>query len=107
MSTRLIVADSEHDANMLYATRMFVPDPFIWFETRGKSCAVMSDLEIDRARREAEVDRVLSFSRYLKLLKRDGFKKPGFSDVLARVLREFRVRQVEVPMNFPIGLVKR
>ena len=37
MSTRLIVADSEHDANMLYVTRMFVPDPFIWFESRGKS----------------------------------------------------------------------
>ena len=66
MSARLIVADSEHDANMLYATRMFVPDPFIWFETRGKSCAVMSDLEIDRARREAHVDRVVSFSRYQK-----------------------------------------
>ena len=76
MSTRLIVADSEHDANMLYATRMFVPDPFIWFETRGKSFAVMSDLEIDRARREAQVDRVLSFSRYQKQLKRDGVKQP-------------------------------
>jgi Xaa-Pro aminopeptidase len=107
MSTRLIVADSEHDANMLYATRMFVPDPFIWFETRGKSFAVMSDLEIDRARREADVDRVLSFSRYQKQLKRDGVKRPGFSDVLTRVLREFRVREVEVPMNFPIGLAKQ
>src|SRR5579863_311959 len=107
MSARLIVADSEHDANILYATRMFVPDPFIWFETHGKSCAVMSDLEIDRARREADVDRVLSFSRYQKQLKRDGVKRPGFSDVLNRVLREFRVRQVEVPMSFPIGLARQ
>lgn len=107
MSARLIVDDSEHDANMLYATRMFVPDPFIWFETRGKSCAVMSDLEIDRARRKANVDRVLSFSRYQKQLKRDGGKRPGFGAVLNRVLREFRVRQVEVPMNFPIGLAKQ
>jgi Xaa-Pro aminopeptidase len=107
MSTRLIVADSEHDANMLYATRLFVPDPFIWFETRGRSFAVMSDLEIDRARRGAEVDRVLSLSRYQKQLKRDGVKQPGFSDVLTRALREFRVRQVEVPMNFPIGLAKQ
>jgi Xaa-Pro aminopeptidase len=107
MSTRLIIADSEHDANMLYATRMFVPDPFIWFETRGRAFAAMSDLEIDRARREAGVDRVLSLSRYQRQLKRDGVKQPRFSDVLNRVLREFRVRQVEVPMNFPIGLAKR
>ena len=28
--TRLIVAASEHDPDMLYATRMFVPDPFIF-----------------------------------------------------------------------------
>jgi Xaa-Pro aminopeptidase len=107
MSTRLIISDSEHDANMLYATRMFVPDAFIWFETRGRTFAAMSDLEIDRARRDADVDRVLSLSRYQKQLSREGVKRPGFSDVLNRVLREFRVRQVEVPMNFPIGLAKQ
>ncbi|HVM59731.1 MAG TPA: Xaa-Pro peptidase family protein [Verrucomicrobiae bacterium] len=107
MTTRLMVADSEHDANMLYATRMFVPDPFIWFETRGRSFAVMSDLEIDRARREAQVDRVLSFSQYQRQLQRAGVNQPRFSDVLNQVLREFRVRRVEVPMNFPVGLAKR
>src|ERR1035441_9364779 len=61
MTARLMVADSERDANMLYTTRLFVPDPFIWFEVRGRSYAVMSDLEIDRARKQARVDRVLSF----------------------------------------------
>ena len=30
--TLLIVADSEHDANMLYATGLFVPDPFIYLD---------------------------------------------------------------------------
>jgi Xaa-Pro aminopeptidase len=101
-----MVADSERDSNMLYAVRMFVPDPFIWFETRGKSYAVMSDLEIDRARKEARVDRVLSFSRYQKQLRRDGVKQPRFGDVLNRVLREFRIRSVEVPASFPIGLAR-
>ena len=27
--TLLMVADSEHNADMLYATGLFVPDPFI------------------------------------------------------------------------------
>ena len=29
----LMVADSEHDSNMLYAVGMFVPDPFIYLRT--------------------------------------------------------------------------
>ena len=40
------------------------------------------------------------FSRYQKLLKRDGVKQPGFSDVLNRVLREFGVRHGGSPHEF-------
>jgi Xaa-Pro aminopeptidase len=107
MTARLMVADSERDANMLYATRMFVPDPFIWFEVRGRTYAVMSDLEIDRARKQAQVDRVLSLAAYQRQLKLDGVKQPSFSDILNRVLRDFRIRGVEVPTSFPIGLAKQ
>ena len=49
----LIVADSERDADMLYAVGMFVPDPFIYLRNRGRNYIVVSDLEIDRARRQA------------------------------------------------------
>jgi len=107
MKARLIVADSERDANMLYATRMFVPDPFIWLAVRGTSCMVMSDLEIDRARKQATVDRVLSYAHYHRRLRRQGIHEPRFSDVLNCILREFRVRHVEVPTSFPICLVKK
>ncbi len=107
MSARLIVSDSEHDADMLYAVGIFVPDPFIYFELRGKKYVVMSDLEFDRAKKQATVDRVLPLSRYLTALKRAGVKEPRLRDVLNRLLREFRVRTVEVPMNFPLGLAKK
>ena len=56
----LMVADSQHDANMLYAVGMFVPDPFIYLRIRGGDHVVMSHLEIDRARRTAPPCRVLS-----------------------------------------------
>src|SRR5262249_600468 len=49
----LIVADSERDANMLYAVGLFVPDPFIYLRLHGQCHVVMSDLEIDRARQQA------------------------------------------------------
>lgn len=107
MSARLIVSDSERNADMLYAVGNFVPDPFIYFELRGKKYVVMSDLEFDRARKQATVDRVLSYSRYQNQLKRAGVKEPRLSDVLNRVLREFRVRNVEVPMTFPVGLARK
>src|ERR1017187_3818349 len=107
MTARLMVADSERDANLLYATRLFVPDPFIWFEVRGRSYAVMSDLEIDRARKQARVDHVLSFGAYQRQLKLAGIKLPRFSDILNRVLHDFRIRNVEVPTSFPIGLAKQ
>ena len=51
--TSLIMAASEGDSNMLYATGFFVPDPFIFFEDGGRKTIVMSDLEIDRAKKEA------------------------------------------------------
>lgn len=106
-TARLIVADSEHDANLLYATGLFVPDPFIYFEVAGKKYAVLSDLELDRARRQARVDRVLSLTHYVRRLKNEGVKTPRLADVLRRVLAHFRVRRVEVPQNFPVGLAKR
>ena len=49
----LIIADSEHSADMLYATGMFVPDPFIYLRLKGREYLCMSDLELDRAAKEA------------------------------------------------------
>ena len=101
-AARLIVAASEHDADLLYATSFFAPDAFIYFEIAGKKHAVLSDLEIDRAHRQAKVDRILSLSRYQKKF---GIRQ--LSELLPPLLREFRVRAVELPENFPVGLAKR
>src|SRR5437667_12893318 len=93
-TARLMVGDSDHDAHMLYAVGIFVPDPFIYFEIAGKKHIVVSDLEIDRAKAQATVDRVLPLRRY---------RARRLEDVLPAVLREHRVRAVEVPMNFRVG----
>src|SRR5690349_24593848 len=83
----LIVADSEHDANMLYAAGMFVPDPFIFLRVRGRNYLVMSDLEIDRARQQAPHCHVLSLSDYQKKLRTAGIKHFGFAAVIQRLLK--------------------
>src|SRR6266481_1722555 len=102
----LMVADSEHDANMLYAVRMFVPDSFIYLRIRGKCHIVMNDLEIDRARKQARHCRVLSWTHYVNKLKRNRVKSPGFAAVIREILQERRLRKVFVPGSFPHGLAR-
>lgn len=100
----LIVADSDRDADMLYAVGMFVPDPFIYLRLRGRSYIVMSDLEIDRARSEAEGCKVISWSRCARQLKRNGAKKVTPAGVIRCILREKGINKLLVPASFPVGL---
>lgn len=102
----LMVADSERDANMLYAVGVFVPDPFIYLRLRGRSYIVLNDLEIDRVTAAAAHCRVLAWSKYQAQLRRAGVTASGFAPVIAAILRERKVRRVVVPENFPLGLAE-
>src|SRR5450432_1828025 len=104
--TLLMVADSERDANMLYATGLFVPDPFIYLSFARRPLIVLSDLEIDRARKQAPHCRVVSLSAYQQKLRRDGVKLPRFAHIIREILRENKVRRASVPDNFPLGLAR-
>jgi Xaa-Pro aminopeptidase len=101
--TRLIVAASDHDPDMLYATKFFVPDPFIFLEQNGKGTIVLSDLEIDRARKQAKADEIVSFSRIEREVQANQKKAPPFERVMTHFLRKRGVRSVVVPANFPLG----
>jgi Xaa-Pro aminopeptidase len=103
---RLIYAASESSADMLYATRFFVPDPFLYLEQNGKKSIVLSDLEIDRGRREAKVDEVISLSLIQRPLEKRLKKKPTIEQTIERFLRQRRVRRAEVPSDFPFGLAR-
>jgi Xaa-Pro aminopeptidase len=102
----LMVADSERDANMLYAVRMFVPDPFIYLRLGGKPHIVVSDLEIDRARQQASHCRVLSLSQWQKKVKNEGANRPGLAQVIRLILKARHIRRVLVPYSFPLGLAR-
>lgn len=104
MKDLLMVADSDHDANMLYAVGMFVPDPFIYMRIRGRHFVVMSDLEIDRAKEQAKNCRVISLSQCQQKLRRAGYKSTGFAQVIRLVMKEHDVGKIFVPSNFSYGL---
>ena len=101
--TRLIVAASEQDPDMLYATRFFAPDPFIFLEKNGRRTLVLSDLEIDRGRKQARADEFVSFSELEKEVQGKAKKAPPYEKVLAHFLKKRGVRSTIVPANFPLG----
>jgi Xaa-Pro aminopeptidase len=100
-SARLIVASSEQCADLYWATRFYVPDPITFIEYKGRKILVASDLEVSRAKREADADVVISQSAVEKRL-RDGGRKIRPGDVLDSILREKGIRHLLVPSYFPL-----
>src|SRR5881296_1071952 len=100
---RLIVATSDADADMLYATKFWAPDPFIFLERNGKRTLVLSDLEIDRGRKQADADEFVMFSEIEREVQRKSKKAPPYEKVLAHFLKKRGVRSVVVPANFALG----
>ncbi len=102
-ATRLIVAASDTDADMLYATKFWAPDPFIFLERNGKRTLVLSDLEIDRGRKQAKADEFVMFSQLEREVQGKSKKAPPYEKVLAHFLRKRGIKSTIVPSNFPLG----
>ncbi len=100
--SKLIFAASPASADMMYATGFHAPDPFIFLEHRGKKTIVLNDLEIDRGRRQADVDEVLAQST----LSREIGGQPPPAVIAAYLLHRRKIRAVEVPSGFPLGLAR-
>lgn len=101
---RLIYASSEESADMLYATKFSAPDAFLFLQQRGKRSIVLTDLEIDRGKKQAIVDEVISLSAIERPLEKRLKTKPVIEETIASFLRRRRVRRAEVPADFPLGL---
>jgi Xaa-Pro aminopeptidase len=98
----VMIAASEIDSNLYYATGFLAPDPFIFVQAGSEKLLIMSDLEVDRARSQARVDTVLSYSAYEGKAKEDGIAAPGPLDVLHVVLQERNAHHLLVPGSFGI-----
>ena len=103
----LLIAASETDSNLYYATRFPAPDPFIFLRVKGEKILVMSDLEVDRARATATVNTVLSYTEYEARFTRREAAHPTAIDVVDLVLKERGVTQLLVPENFSFEHARR
>ncbi|MGH7232477.1 MAG: M24 family metallopeptidase [Nitrospiraceae bacterium] len=103
----LMIAASEFDSNLYFATRFIAPDPFIYLEINGERLLVMSDLEMDRARSQATVEQVLSSSEIERRLRAQGVTEPGTVEIVHGVLQPAGVKRLLVPGTFPYGYAAR
>jgi Xaa-Pro aminopeptidase len=103
---RLIVAASDQDADMLYATKFWAGDPFIFLQQDGKRTIVLTDLEIGRGRRTAKVDEFVSFNELEREVQGKDSKAPAYEKVVAHFLRKRGVTRAVVPANFQLGYAR-
>src|SRR5271154_4850351 len=99
---RLMCAASGHDADMLYATRFYADDPFVWWEARGKSHIALSPLEIDRAKPVAKVSQVHATGEFITPQSKD----QSAAGVISGVAAKYKIKSFVVPGQFPAGLLE-
>jgi len=97
----LIIAASEGDSNLYYATHFLAPDPFVFLQVGPRRILLMSDLEIDRARAQARADEVLSLSEY-EGKARQRWQSPHLIDTVGLLLEANGVQSITVPSAFPL-----
>ncbi len=101
MDNLLLIAASEVNSNIYYASGFLAPDSFIYLKAGSESVLLMSDLEIDRARLQSKVDQVLSYSDYEEKARQKN-DKPTAMDVVSVLLKERGITDITVPSSFPI-----
>jgi len=104
-TAKLLIAASEHDADMLYVSGMFVPDPFIVVGV-GEGAnwqwhGLFSALEVDRARKESTLGQVHDMAAYFEQVKAQKLER-GLLAIATVFLRQHGIEAVTVPGNFPL-----
>ncbi|MFH0986076.1 MAG: Xaa-Pro peptidase family protein [Candidatus Omnitrophota bacterium] len=98
----LIIASSEKDSDLYYATKFTAPDPFVFARVRGKNYILINDLEIDRAKKQARNCTVLSTSGLAAKYQKKHKKTGSFAKLIVYFLRKKMVKRVLVPGSFPV-----
>ena len=97
----LMIAASEHDADMLYASGIFVPDPFIALKIGSRWHGLFSPLEVDRARKQSKLDETHLDTPWRERAEASGWGK-GLAAAAAAFLKAHGVSEILVPGHFPL-----
>ncbi len=101
----LMVSESEHNADMYYATGFLAYDSFIYYNSKNEKLLV-SDMELGRARKESRINDVLPTSKYSIMEKLRKYKDAdaAYCEMITEFLGSEKVERISVPYNFPVQL---
>jgi Xaa-Pro aminopeptidase len=101
----LMVSESEHNADMYYATGFLAYDSFIYLNSKSEKLLV-SDMELGRARKESRIKEVLPTSKYgiMEKLKKHKDADTAYCEMLCEFLNAEKLKRIAVPYNFPVQL---
>lgn len=104
-SAHLLYGSSEHNADILYLAKAFVPDPFIAMKIGEKKLGVFGALEYSRMLKEADFGLVLSLEDYQERAKKMfRSKRIGVAQIIKVIAKEFNIDNFLIPEDFPVGL---
>lgn len=92
---KLLVASGEKSADMLYASGLFTPDDFIYFETESEKAVILSALEFDRAKASGH-----KFLNYY--INSDFGETHSFAALIENMSKAKNVSEWLVPSDFPL-----
>ena len=99
---KVIIAASEQNMDMYYLTKFFAPDPFAVVVTPQETVMIVSDLEYERAKVEAQVDTVLRMTELLNADDPDKSTVSGTVRAAYAVLQQHGFTKIQVPASFPV-----
>lgn len=102
----VILGNSESDSDLYYTTGFHVTVPVIYLELGGRKLLLVNDLEYGRARVEAKVDEVLSWTPYEERLRSIN-EPPRIASILDQFLKERGIRHLTVPAGFSFAYAER
>jgi Xaa-Pro aminopeptidase len=97
----LMIAASEHDADMLYVSGIFVPDPFIALKIGSRWHGLFSPLEVDRASRQSKLDETHLDTPWRERAEANGWGR-GLAAAAAAFLKERNISEILVPGHFSL-----
>ncbi len=97
----LIIDNSEQNTDLFYLTRFYAPDKFAYIMTPQSSVIVTSDLEFERAKKQATVDSVLRINKSAASSAKNN-KVPLFIQTLIDFFNENKIKNILVPDNMPV-----
>lgn len=101
--TGLLFVDSERCADMLYATGVIVPDPFLWIAGPSETVVVVSSMEANRVRTSlGQTATVLTRTEAAERLGLSTSPLPKSADVAVALLQKAGTPACRVPPDFPL-----